>query len=86
MINSIQYTQDTQEDLYNLLKILKLPVRILNNNMNYWFVRTESGKYYKDFKVAQHTTDYCEWVSAEKNHWEDYDGGKSAYYVLRRSK
>ena len=49
MINSIQYTQDTQEDLYNLLKILKLPVRILNNNMNYWFVRTESGKYYKDF-------------------------------------
>ena len=46
MINSIQYTQDTQEDLYNLLKILKLPVRILNNNMNYWFVRTESGKFF----------------------------------------
>ena len=44
------------------------------------------GKYYKDFKVAQHTSDYCEWVSAEKNHWEDYDGGISAYYVLRRSK
>ena len=48
--------------------------------------KTYNGKYYKDFKVAQHTTDYCEWVSAEKNHWEDYDGGKSAYYVLRRSK
>ena len=47
---------------------------------------TYNGKYYKDFKVAQHTSDYCEWVSAEKNHWEDYDGGISAYYVLRRSK
>lgn len=28
--------------------------------------KTYNGKYYKDFKVAQHTTDYCEWVSAEK--------------------
>lgn len=46
MTTEISYTQS---DLYELLKILNLPVRILDSNMNYWFVRTESGKYYDDF-------------------------------------
>ena len=45
MTSAVQYTQT---DLYDLLKILNLPVRMLNNDMNYWFVRTESGKYYED--------------------------------------
>ena len=46
MTSAVQYTQT---DLYDLLKILNLPVRVLNNEMNYWFVRTESGKFYEDF-------------------------------------
>lgn len=44
---------------------------------------TYNGKYYKDFRVAQHTTDYHEWVSSPINGWENSDGS-GMYCVVRR--
>lgn len=38
------------------------------------------SKYYRDYKIAQHTRDYHEWASSELNDWEtaeDY-----VYYYL----
>lgn len=29
---------------------------------------------YYDCRIAQHTTDYCEWISSSKNGWENYSG------------
>lgn len=41
-----------------------------------------NDKYYKDFLVAQHTSDYHRWVSHSWNGWETAEG-KAAYYILR---
>ena len=30
----------------------------------------DSNYNYKNFKVAQHTSNYLEWVNASKNRWE----------------
>ena len=30
----------------------------------------DSNYNYKSFKVAQHTSNYLEWVNASKNRWE----------------
>lgn len=49
MNNLTTLAQYTQDDLYNLLQCLKLPVQKIKKDMVYWFVRTESGKYYEDF-------------------------------------
>lgn len=45
---------------------------------------TYNGKYYKDFRIAQHTNDYHEWVSSPINNWENYDG-TGMYCIVRRS-
>lgn len=48
----------------------------------------ETGKYvttegvtYRDFLVAQHTNNYCDWVSSSVNHWETY----VHYAIVRRN-
>lgn len=44
---------------------------------------TYNGKYYRDFKIAQHTSNYLDWVSKDINHWDDYDNvGK--YCIVRK--
>ena len=43
-----------------------------------------NGKYYTDFKVAQHTGDYLKWVSKERNGWDKEDDGKVKYAIVRR--
>lgn len=51
---------------------------------------TNSGvtysKYYKNFRVAQHTTNYHEWVSSDKNGWEKLeDEGGVIFAIVRRN-
>lgn len=44
---------------------------------------TYNDKYYRDFKIAQHTSNYLDWVSKDINHWDDYDNvGK--YCIVRK--
>ena len=51
----------------------------------------ETGKYvttdgvtYRDFLVAQHTTNYYDWVSSDINHWETYEG-RGKFAIVRRN-
>ncbi len=43
-----------------------------------------SGKRYYDFKVAQHTNNYCEWTSNSTNHWESVEDDGGVYARVRR--
>lgn len=45
---------------------------------------TYSGKYYKNFRVAQHSTNYLKWVSDSGNGWEDLDGS-ATFAIVRRN-
>lgn len=38
---------------------------------------------YYTFKVAQHTSDYNDWVDQERNHWEETSDNQSNYFVYR---
>lgn len=40
-----------------------------------------SEKIYYDYKVAQHTSDYLEWISSSKNGWENIGG---RYAIVRQ--
>lgn len=42
------------------------------------------SKYYRDFKVAQHTRDYHEWTSSGSNNWEALDG-TAKFAIVRRN-
>ncbi|MGI6498488.1 MAG: amidase domain-containing protein [Oscillospiraceae bacterium] len=44
----------------------------------------EVTKYYRDFKVAQHTLDYYDYVSSDRNGWETTDGTAN-YAIVRRN-
>lgn len=46
-----------------------------------WYYNA-SGKaqYYRDFVVAQHTKDYCDWVSSSVNGWDDLEFENDIYY------
>ena len=39
--------------------------------------------YYKDFRVAQHTTDYLRYVSHKNNNWEKFPSGRVVALVRR---
>ena len=41
-------------------------------------------KYYRDFTVAQHTTNYYAWTSSDTNNWEKLDGSAS-FAIVRRN-
>lgn len=43
-----------------------------------------TGSYW-DFEVAQHTNNYCAWVSSSTNGWETNDNGINTFYILRRN-
>lgn len=40
---------NNQNDLLKILALANLPLRVIDPNRRYWFLRTESGKYYEDF-------------------------------------
>ncbi|MCZ7406834.1 amidase domain-containing protein [Parvimonas micra] len=42
-----------------------------------------NGKYYYDYKVAQHTKNYNEWTSSSKNNWEKIEDIGGRYAVVR---
>ena len=46
-----------------------------------WYYNS-SGKaqYYRDFVVAQHTNNYCDWVSSSVNGWDDLEFKNSTFY------
>ena len=35
---------------------------------------------YSDYKVAQHTNNYCAWASSSKNGWDELSKNKKVYY------
>ena len=41
------------------------------------------SKYYRDFAVAQHTSNYHAWTSSDNNNWEKADGS-ARYAIVRR--
>ena len=41
-----------------------------------------NGKYYKDFKVAQHTYDYCAWASTSTNGWDEMEDQGATYGIV----
>ena len=45
------------------------------------YAGTWGGKYYYDFKVAQHTSNYHAWVSSSTNGWETLDANNSNKYA-----
>lgn len=45
---------------------------------------TYGGKYYRDFRVAQHTGDYHAWVSSSTNGWETKENGVRKFIIIRK--
>ena len=43
-----------------------------------------SGKTYYDYKVAQHTNNYCAWTSSSANGWENAENNGQTYFRVRR--
>ncbi len=43
---------------------------------------TYEGHKYRRYKVAQHTSDYIEWTTSDKNGWKKYNL-KGTYYIVR---
>ena len=46
---------------------------------------SENGQYcipYTDIKIAQHTSDYHDWISSSKNSWETY-AEKGKFSIIR---
>ena len=50
------------------------------DNSERWY----NGKYYQDYIVAQHTSNYNMWVSEEQNHWEFIGDNNGRYGRVRR--
>jgi len=49
------------------------------------YAATYNGKYYYDYKVAQHSTNYHAWTSTSENGWENIENNSGAMYgVLRK--
>lgn len=53
------------------------------------YTYTDGGKtkikYYHNFTVAQHTTNYYAWVSTDTNNWEKSDGSGRCAIVRRNA-
>lgn len=45
---------------------------------------TYDGKYYRDFKVANHSRNYLEWVSSSNNNWEKLENGECQFCIVRK--
>ena len=43
-----------------------------------------NGMNYYDYKVAQHTNNYCAWTSSDKNNWETLEDYTCVYARIRR--
>jgi len=50
------------------------------DNSERWY----NGKYYQNYIVAQHTSNYNMWVSEEQNHWEFIGDNNGRYGRVRR--
>ena len=48
------------------------------------YMGTYNGKSYYDYKVAQHTGNYCAWTSSTTNSWETLENGTVVYARVRR--
>ena len=48
------------------------------------YMGTYNGKSYYDYKVAQHTGNYCAWTSSTANSWETLENGTVVYARVRR--
>lgn len=47
------------------------------------YASTYDGKYYYDYKVAQHTTNYHAWTSSSTNGWENLEDNGYTYGIIR---
>lgn len=43
-----------------------------------------NGKTYYDFKVAEHSGNYCAWTSSRRNNWEKVEDGVNVFVRVRR--
>ena len=50
------------------------------DNAERWY----NGKYYQNYIVAQHSSNYNMWVSEEQNHWENIGDKNGRYGRVRR--